>query len=200
MATQTDISREVDGRILPAPGTWLIDPVHSGVQFSVRHMMVSRLRGRFRSVSGIIRIDNVPERSSVEATVDIASLDTGDPTRDSHLLSADFFDVEHFPVARFVSVAVTPAPPFSPLQKDEWRVTGDLTIKDVTRPVEFEVELGGVAVDPWGNARTGFRAWTEIERDQFGISWNQAIEAGGFLVGKTAEIEIEIEAVRQDGA
>ncbi|MGZ7032854.1 MAG: YceI family protein, partial [Thermoanaerobaculia bacterium] len=196
MATQTDISREVDGRILPAPGTWLIDPVHSVVQFSVRHMMVSRLRGRFRSVSGIIRIDNVPERSSVEATIDIASLDTGDPTRDSHLLSADFFDVEHFSVARFVSAAVTPTPPFSPLEKDEWRVTGNLTIKDVTRPVEFELELGGVAVDPWGSARTGFRAWTEIEREQFGISWNQAIEAGGFLIGKTAEIEIEIEAVR----
>jgi polyisoprenoid-binding protein YceI len=196
MSTQTDITRTIDGQVVPVPGTWLIDPVHSGVQFSVRHMMVSRLRGRFRDVSGIIHIDEIPERSSVEATIDMASIDTGDPTRDNHLLSADFFDVEHFPLARFVSTSVVPEPLLGP---DRWAVDGDLTIRDVTRRVVLELELGGVALDPWGNVRAGFRAWTQIDREQFGISWNQAIETGGFLVGKTVDIDIEIEAVRQEG-
>ncbi len=196
--TQTEITRTIDGRELPAPGTWYIDPVHSSVQFIVRHMMVSRVRGRFRDVSGMIVIDEVPERSRVEATIDIASIDTGDPQRDSHLLSGDFFDVEHYPVARFVSRSVAPAPPYTPLDADKWQVDGELTIKGTTRPVTLELELGGAVIDPWGKPRAGFRAWTEIEREDFGLTWNQPVQ-DGFLVGKTAKIEIEVEAVRQDG-
>lgn len=197
MATQTQITRTVDGKELPVPGVWFIDPVHSEVQFTARHMMVSKVRGRFRDISGVIVIDEVPERSSVEATIVVASIDTGDETRDEHLRSSDFLDVERFPVARFTSLCVSPAAPFSPSDFDKWQLEGNLTIRDVTRVVSLEVELGGVAVDPWGKVRAGFRAWTEINREDFGITWNQTLETGGFLVGKSVQIEIEIEAVRQ---
>jgi polyisoprenoid-binding protein YceI len=199
MATQTQITRKIDGKELPIPGVWFIDPVHSEVEFSVRHMMVSKVRGRFREMSGVIVIDEVPGRSSVQASVVVASIDTGDETRDEHLRSADFLDTEHFPLARFESAWVGPAEPFYPLDIDKWRLEGNLTIRDVTRLVSLEVELGGVAVDPWGKVRAGFRAWTEIDREDFGITWNQTLETGGILVGKTVKLEIEVEAVRQAG-
>jgi polyisoprenoid-binding protein YceI len=200
MVMHSEVTRVLDGREIPAPGMWFIDPVHSEVEVVARHMMVSRVRGRFRTLSGAIVIDPIPERSSAEVTIDAASIDTGDETRDEHLRSADFLDVERFPVIRFVSVAVEPMPPLSNLDADKWQVDGDLTVRDVTRRISLELELGGAVVDPWGTARAGFVAWTEIERDEFGITWNQALEAGGFLVGKTLKVEIEIEAVRQPDA
>jgi polyisoprenoid-binding protein YceI len=198
MVTNTDILRSVNGRELPAPGSWFIDPVHSQVEVVARHMMVSKVRGRFRDLAGAIVIDEIPERSSVEVTIDAASIDTGDERRDEHLRSADFLDVERFPVIRFVSVAVEPMPPLTNLDVGAWQVDGDLTIRDVTRLISLELELGGTVVDPWGMSRAGFRAWTEIERDDWGITWNQALEAGGWLVGKTLKVDIEIEAVRQE--
>ena len=161
-------------------------------------MMVSKVRGRFRDISGAIVIDEIPERSSVEVTIDAASIDTGDERRDEHLRSADFLDVEHYSVIRFVSVAVEPMPPLTNLDVGHWQVDGDLTIRDVTRRISLELELGGTVVDPWGMPRAGFRAWTEIERDDWGITWNQALEAGGLLVGRTLKVDIEIEAVRQE--
>ena len=197
MVMHTDVTRMVDGRELPAPGTWFIDPVHSQVEVVARHMMVSKVRGRFRELSGAIVVDPIPERSSVEVTIDAASIDTGDEKRDEHLRSADFLDVERFPVVRFVSVAVEPMPPLTDLDVDRWQVEGDLTIRDVTRRITLELELGGVVIDPWGTPRAGFHALTELDRDDFGITWNQALEAGGFLVGKTLNVEVEIEAVRQ---
>jgi polyisoprenoid-binding protein YceI len=197
MVVHTDITRTVDGRELPAPGTWFIDPIHSQVEVVARHMMVSKVRGRFRELWGAVVIDPVPERSSVEVTIDAASIDTGDEKRDEHLRSADFLDVEHYPVLRFVSVAIDPMPPMTNLDVGKWQVDGDVTIRDVTRRITLELALGGTVIDPWGMARTGFQAWTELDRDDFGITWNQALEAGGFLVGKALKVEIEIEAVRQ---
>ncbi len=158
MVMNTDVVRSVNGRVLPAPGTWFIDPVHSQVEVVARHMMVSKVRGRFRDFAGAILIEEIPERSSVEVTIDAASIDTGDPGRDEHLRSADFLDVERFPVIRFVSIAVEPIPPLTNLDVGGWRVDGDLTIRDLTRPVSLELELGGTVVDPWGMPRAGFRA------------------------------------------
>jgi polyisoprenoid-binding protein YceI len=197
MVLNTEIMREVGRTRLPIPGTWFIDPVHSRVEFIARHMMVSKVRGRFRDMSGVIYIDQVPERSAVEATLDAASIDTGDEQRDNHLRSADFLDVERYPVLRFVSVSLSRIPLTEDGDSDKWQLDGELTVKDMTRPVSLEVELGGVVVDPWGNVRAGFQAWTEINREDFGITWNQALEAGGFLVGKWLKVEIEVEAVRQ---
>jgi polyisoprenoid-binding protein YceI len=158
------------------------------VQFVARHMMISKVRGRFRQFTGDIRIAEVPSESSVEVLIDAASIDTGDPDRDAHLRSPDFLDVERFPAIVFRSTTVRPV-------GDRWDVAGDLTIRDVTRLVLMNVEFCGVAVDPWGNTRAGFLATTEIDREEFSITWNQALEAGGFLVGKGVKVELDVEAV-----
>jgi polyisoprenoid-binding protein YceI len=200
MVMHGEITRTLDGRELPAPGTWFIDPVHSEVEVVARHMMVSKVRGRFSTLSGVIVIDPIPERSSAEVTIDAASIDTGDEKRDDHLRSVDFLEVEHYPVIRFVSVAVEPMPPLTNLDVGNWQVDGDLNVRDVTRRISLELALGGVVVDPWGMPRAGFVAWTEIDRDEFGITWNQTLEAGGFLVGKSLKVEVAIEAVRQADA
>jgi polyisoprenoid-binding protein YceI len=181
----------VQGREVPPPGRWAIDPVHSSLQFTVRHLMIATVRGRFRELSGTIVIGDEPRASWCEAAIRADSIDTGDAQRDEHLRSAEFLDVGRFPELRFVSTSVQP-------RRDErWEVAGDLTIRDVTRAVVLDVEYLGVAVDPWGNARAGLHADTRVDRDEFGVSWNQALEAGGFLVGKDVRIEIDVEAVLQ---
>lgn len=182
-------TRTLAGRELPAPGTYEIDPVHTSVEFVVRHLMVAKVRGRFAGFSGTVHIDEVPEESSVAGVIDATSIDTGQPDRDEHLRSADFLEVERFPELRFASTRVETG-------AETWTVTGDLTIRGVTRPVELDVEFVGGVIDPWGGQRLGFSASTEIDREDFGLTWNQPLEAGGFVVGKKVRIELEAEAVR----
>lgn len=186
--TQVVASRSVNGVDLPAPGGWKIDPSHSTVEFIGRHLMVSKVRGRFSDVEGEIHVAEDPASSSVEVTVRTDSVDSRDTQRDAHLKSADLFDVERYPTITFRSTKVEG-------DGAEWKVTGDLTIKDVTRPVVLDVEYTGVVEDPWGGQRAGFSASTEVDREDWGITWNVALEAGGWLVSKKIRIEIEVEAV-----
>jgi polyisoprenoid-binding protein YceI len=170
---------------------WNLDLAHSGVHFSVRHMVIAKVRGRFAKFGGKAAIDEHDfTRSSVEATIDAASIDTGIADRDTHLRSGDFFDVERFPALTFKSTGI------EKLGDTRYRVTGDLTIRDATREVALDVEYGGIGKDPWGNVRAGFTAKASLDRKDFGLGWNQVLEAGGVLVGERVEIEIEIEAVR----
>jgi len=169
---------------------WNIDLAHSGVHFSVRHMVISKVRGRFAKFSGSLLLD--PQdltRSSVDIRIDAASLDTGVADRDAHLRSADFLDVEKFPELAYKSQRVEKS------GEDRYRVVGELTIHGVTREVPLEVEAGGVGKDPWGNERAGFAAHAHVDRKDFGLKWNQALETGGVLVGERVDIEIELEAV-----
>jgi polyisoprenoid-binding protein YceI len=192
MDVKVEVTRVVDGREIPPPGTWIIDPTHSEVEFTVRHLMISKVRGLFRRFDGAIVIAERPEDSRVEVFIEAASIDTRDTTRDEHLRSADFLDVEHYPEIKFTSTSLRPG------DIGHWDMTGDLTVRDVTRQVLLDVEFSGATVDPWGNLRSGFEASTRIDRDQFGITWNQALEAGGFLVGKEILVEINVEAIRQN--
>jgi polyisoprenoid-binding protein YceI len=186
--TQVAATRSVNGVELPASGTWKIDPTHSMVEFVGRHLMVSKVRGRFSDIDGVIHVAENPSDSSVEVTIQTASVDSRDPQRDAHLKSAELFDVEQYPTIRFRSTKVEGA-------GAEWKVTGDVTIKDVTRPVVLDVEYTGVVADPWGGQRAGFSASTEINREDWGVNWNVALEAGGWLVSKKIRIELEVEAI-----
>jgi polyisoprenoid-binding protein YceI len=171
--------------------TWNIDPSHSDVHFSIRHMVVSKVRGRFTKVSGSLELDeNDLTRSAVEATIDASSIDTGTEKRDAHLRSPDFFDVENFPELRFRSKRI------EKVDGDRYRVVGDLTIHGVTRELAFDVEYGGRAKDPWGNERVGFVATASLDRKDYGLGWNQVLEAGGVLVGDRVEIELDVQAVK----
>jgi polyisoprenoid-binding protein YceI len=184
-------TRTVDGVELPIPGTYALDPAHSHVGFSVRHVMVSRTKGRFADFSGTVTIGEDPLDSSVEVEIQAASIDTRDETRDGHLRSPDFFDAEQFPTLTYRSTRVTPAGPGT------WTVDGELTLHGVTQPVPLTVTFEGGAKDPWGGSRIGFTAKAEIDREAYGLTWNQALETGGVLVGKQVRIDIEAEAVRQ---
>jgi polyisoprenoid-binding protein YceI len=181
-------TRNVAGVELPARGDWKIDPAHSTVEFVGRHLMVSKVRGRFTDVDGVIHVAEVPSDSSIEATINTASLDSRDPQRDAHLRSDEMFDIERYPTMTFRSTKVEGG-------GHEWKVTGDLTIRDVTRPVVLDVEYTGVVSDPWGGQRAGFSATAEVDREDWGINWNVALEAGGWLVSKKIRLEIEIEAI-----
>ena len=187
----TPITRIVDGTELPDAGAYELDASHSHVGFNVRHMMVSKTRGRFADISGRIHIGEDPLASSVEVEIQAASIDTRDESRDGHLRSPDFLDVEQHPTLTYRSTKVTP------LRHDRWQVEGDLTVRGVTRPVPLEVTFEGGAKDPWGGDRVGFTARAELDREAFGLTWNQALETGGVLVGKQVKIEIEAEAVHQ---
>lgn len=174
---------------------WNIDTSHSGINFSVRHMVFAKVRGRFAAWRGALRLDASDlTRSSVEVVIDAASIDTGVGDRDKHLRSADFFDVERFPELRFVSTRVERA------AGERYRVHGMLTIRDVSREVTLDVEHAGQAKDPWGNQRAAFTASTSLDRRDFGLKWNQALEAGGVLVGERIEIELEVQAVQAAGS
>ena len=183
-------TRTLEGVDLPSPGVWTIDPSHADVAFIGRHFLLTKVRGRFTGVQGAVRVAEDPSKSSVEVTIDTASVDSGDQARDDHLRSPDFFDVERYPTATFRSSRV------------EWdgrtgKVEGELTIRDVTRPLTLDVEYLGHARDPLGNDRAVFSASATINREDWGLTWNVALEAGGLLVSKEIRIEIEVETVRQ---
>ena len=171
---------------------WHIDPRHSMAEFSVRHMMLAKVRGRFTGVSGtIVDAAEDPKRSSVKAEIYVTTLITGDPQRDEHLRSADFFDVANYPTITFESRRVSGS-------REHFKVTGDLTIRGRTREVTLDVTFNGIGTNPQGQSVAGFTAETEINRKDFGLNWNMALEAGGVLVGDTAKLEIEVEAVKAD--
>lgn len=175
--------------------TWNIDPTHSGIHFTVRHMVISKVRGSFRQFSGTVSLDEQnPAASSVSARIETASIDTGVDQRDGHLRSPDFFDVEKFPAITFQSTKVEKS------SGNGVRVTGKLTIRDVTREIVLEAEQLGVGKDPWGNIKAAFEAKTSIDRRDFGLQWNQALETGGVLVGEKIEIGLEIQAVKAQGS
>lgn len=172
--------------------TWEIDSSHSGIHFSIRHMVIAKVRGKFTRWSGTLRLqDGDLATGQVEAVIDASSIDTGVADRDTHLKSPDFLDVAQFPEITFRSSKVDAR------DASALRVTGELTIHGVTREVVLDAEATGRAKDPWGNERIGFAAKTAIDRKDFGLSWNQVLEAGGLLVGDRLTIEIEVEAVRQ---
>lgn len=168
-------------------GTWNIDPSHSAVEFSVRHL-VGKVRGQFKSFSGTIEVGENPLASRVEASIDLASVDTGDEKRDAHLRSPEFFDVENNPTMSFRSTEVR-------ANGDGYTVVGDVSLRGVTRSVELDLEFNGISPDPWGGIRAGYTATTELSRKDFGLEWNMALEAGGFMVGDKVKVTLEIEAV-----
>ena len=170
--------------------TWDIDIAHSSVGFSVRHLVISRVHGRFDRWAGSLTLDEAhAERSQIEAHIETASIDTHEPKRDEHLRSPEFLDTAKHPEITFRSATVEKT------GTDRYRMVGDLTIVGVTRPVALEVEALGHVKDPWGAERVGFTARATIDRRDFGLNWNQALEAGGVLVGEKVEVSIEVEAV-----
>ena len=187
--TQTiELTRTVDGHSVPATGSWTVDQAHSTVEFVARHLMVTKVRGRFSEYDAAITIAERPEDSKVDVTIQAASITTGDPGRDGHLTSADFLDMEQYPTITFASKTVRSA------GASTWEVDGDLTVHGVTNPVTLAVEFGGVATDPWDNTKAFFSASTEFDRDSFGLTWNQPLAGGGVLVGKKVRVELEIQA------
>jgi polyisoprenoid-binding protein YceI len=184
-------TRVVEGLETPGVGTWRFDHAHTIIGAVARHMMVTKVRGRFTQFDGTIHIADRPEDSWVEVVIQAASIDTGVAQRDDHLRSPDFMDVEEFPQITFrsTSVDLTGGP--------EFRVTGDFTIRGTTRPVVLDAEYLGVVRDHTGGVRAGFSAKAELDREDFGMTWNMALEAGGVLVGKKLQIEIEVEAILQ---
>lgn len=176
---------------LPDSGTWSLDPAHSSIEFVARHLMVTKVRGGFGNFTGTIEIADNPTESIINIEVDMASVVTGSADRDGHLKSADFFDVENHPQMKFVSNSIIE-------KSDGYQVTGDLTVKGVTKPMILDVEFLGVMTDPWGNAKAAFSASGEVNREDWGLTWNAPLEAGGVLVSKTAKIEIEAQAARAE--
>ena len=172
--------------------TWTIDPAHAEIGFAVRHLMIATVRGRFGAVSGTVTVDEEnPHNSKVEVTVDVNSIDTRQEMRDNHLRSADFFDVENHPTMHFLSKRIEGD------VHGEFRVVGDLTIRGVTREAALTASLEGRTRDPWGNERAGFSATGKINRRDFGLNWNQALETGGVMVGDEVKLTIDVELVHQ---
>jgi polyisoprenoid-binding protein YceI len=170
---------------------WTIDPTHSSIQFSARHMVITKVRGQFKSYRGSIELDeNDLARSSVNVEIDAASIDTAEPKRDGHLKASDFLDVEQFPTLSYRSSSIVKK------GEDTYEVKGDLTLHGVTRPVTLVAEFQGQVKDPWGGQRIAFGAKTSILREDFGLKWNQLLETGGALVGSKIEIDLEVQAVK----
>jgi polyisoprenoid-binding protein YceI len=189
--TSTPAIRSVDGVALPAAGRYVLDPTHTRIGFVARHLMVTKVRGHFGQFEGSITIGEDVASSTAEATMQAVSIETGTPDRDKHLRSGDFLEVEKYPTVSFANARV--------LSRDgtDLVVAGDLTIKGVTREVTLDVELDGVVKDPFGNQKIAVTARTEIDREDFGMTWNVALETGGVLVSKKVTIEIEAQAVLQ---
>src|SRR5690606_32722907 len=171
-------------------GTWVLDPSHSEVTFSVRHMMISKVRGSFGVKSATLVAPENPLDAKVTASVDVASVDTNDEGRDGHLRSPDFFDAETFPTMEFVSTGAR-------VESGDFFIDGDLTIRGTTKPVSFEFEFGGFGQDPYGNYKAGASATTTINREDFGLTWNAALETGGVLVGKDVTINLDLQGALQ---
>jgi polyisoprenoid-binding protein YceI len=184
-------TRDFDGLQIPAPGTYLLDAAHKRVGFVVRHLMVSKVRGQFAEATATITIAENPLESSVTAEIQTASVHTGQADRDNHLRTGDFFEAEKYPTMEYRSTGI------KSWDGNEFVLTGELTIKDVTRPVDLLVEFEGVGRSPYGFDVFGFSATAEIDREDWGLTYNQALEAGGVLIGRTVKIEIEGEAIRQ---
>lgn len=180
-----------------AATTWAIDPAHTSVEFSVKHMMFTTVRGRFTKVTGtIVAAEGAPDDSRVEIAIEAASIDTGVADRDTHLRSADFLDVEPFPSITFTSRRIEGA---HAKAGDRFKVVGDLTIRGKAIEVVLDAVFEGTGKDPWGNEKAGFSASTTIDRRQWGLTWNQALETGGLLVANTLKINLEVQAVRAAG-
>ena len=178
-----------------AATTWQIDASHSSVEFAVKHMMFTTVRGRFKDVKGTITVDDQdPNNSRVDVEIGAASIDTGSADRDAHLRSADFLDVENHPTITFRSKRIEGA---AKKEGDKFRLTGDLTIRGTTMEVTLDSEFEGTGKDPWGGTRAGSRATGRIDRRDWGLKWNQALETGGILVANELKIEIEVQAVKQ---
>ncbi len=189
--TEHTTLRTFEDLAVPQAGTYEIDPSHSVVEFVVRHRGLAKVRGRFNDFRGTIEIGEDPADSRVDVSIDASTVDTRDEGRDQHLRSADFLDAASHPTLEFHSSAVR-------RHGDDWVLDGELTIRGVTRPVALQLEFEGATQDPWGMYRIGASATTEVNREDFGLNWNQALEAGGFLVGKQVRIELSVEAVRKE--
>jgi polyisoprenoid-binding protein YceI len=183
-------TRTWEGLTIPAAGTFNLDAAHTRIGFWAKHMMVSKVRGHFGEFSGSVTIAENPLESSAALTIQAATIETGTPDRDGHLRSDDFLAAEKYPEVTFRSTRVVGH------SGDEFRVLGDLTIRDVTKEVELKVEFGGAGTSPYGMEVFGFSISTEFDREDFGLTWNMALEAGGVLVGKKVKVEIEGEAIR----
>ncbi|RST09357.1 polyisoprenoid-binding protein [Streptomyces sp. WAC05374] len=181
----------VDPALAALTGTYTIDPSHSGIGFAARHAMVTNVRGAFTEYEGTLDLDGAdPAASSASIDVTIASIDTGSTDRDTHLRSADFFDAEQFPLMTFRSTSA------EALGGTDYRITGDLTIKGVTKPITIDLEFNGAAKDPFGNERVGFEGKAELLRSEWGLTWNAALETGGVLVSDKIKLTFEISAIK----
>ncbi len=187
--TTTSAIRTIGGTQLPAPGVWTVDPSHAEVGFVGRHLMLTKVRGRFTGLDAIVTIGEQPEDSTIEATIDMTSVSTGDQSRDDHLRSPDFFDVDNWRTAAYRSTNIT-------WSGREGTMTGDLTIKGVAHPLTLEVEYLGYVRDPWDNDRVIFDATGSINREDWGLSWNMVLETGGLLVSKEITLELHVELIR----
>jgi polyisoprenoid-binding protein YceI len=168
---------------------WNIDSTHSGVHFVARHMVITKVRGSFKAFEGTLELDEADlTRSKIHVKIDAGSIDTAEARRDAHLKSPDFLDVEKFPALVFESKSLKKS-------GDDYLITGDLSLHGVTKEVTLKAEVGGQGKDPWGNQRTAFSATTSINREDFGLKWNQVLEAGGVLVGTKIDIELDVQAV-----
>ncbi|MGH2754852.1 MAG: YceI family protein [Actinomycetota bacterium] len=190
--TTAEQDRKIGGHELPAPGTWTADPAHSSVEVVAKHMMVTKVRGRVGEVSITAEIDADPTKSSVVAILKAGTLSTSNEQRDGHLMSEDFLDVERFPEITFRSRSL------EHIAGDRWKASGDLSIRDITRPVDLDIEFGGVVRSPFGHDVAVFSATGVVHREDFGMTWNQTLETGGVLVSKTAKVEIEAQLVRSE--
>lgn len=184
-------SRTWNGVQFPSAGTWVLDPAHTTVEFEARHLMVAKVKGRFGEFEGSLHIAEDPRQSSTAVTIKAASIDTRTQQRDDHLRSPDFLEVDVYPELTFTSTGVEHD------GGEDWKIRGDLTIHGVTKPVILKTEYNGQTGDPFGGQRAFFSAETKIDREEWGLTWNQALETGGWLVGKEIKITIEIEAVLQ---
>jgi polyisoprenoid-binding protein YceI len=190
--TATPGVRVVGGRQVPEVRSYAIDPAHAAFEFVARHLM-AKTRGKFSGVSGVATIAEVAEESTLEIEIDATSIDTGDETRDAHLRSGDFFGVEDHPTISFRSTGIRPGD-----GESSWKIDGDLTIRGISRPITVDVEFLGGAIDPWGNQRIGFSGVVpEVNREDWGLTWNTPLETGGFLLSKSVRLEIEAELVRK---
>jgi polyisoprenoid-binding protein YceI len=193
MSTETvdqAITEVVDGRVVPAPGTYVLDKAHTEIGFVARHLMVTKVRGSFTDFEGTIEVAENPTDSKVNVEVRMASVTTDDETRDGHLRTNDFFDVDNYPTMTFTSTKIEPA-------GDNWKLTGDLSLRGVTKPITLDFEFNGGFKDDYFGSRVGFSASGEINRQDFGVSFNKALDGGGVVVGDKVRIEIEAEATLQ---
>jgi polyisoprenoid-binding protein YceI len=182
---------ETERGIVRVPtGTWNVDPAHSSVEFEVKHMMIATVRGRFRKFEGTLVAAEDYHDSRARGSVEVASIDTNEPLRDEHLRSPEFFDAERYPEMRFESTRV------EHVRGGTYEVAGDLTIKDVTREIRLEATVQGAGEDPWGNERVGVSVRGAIDRNEFGLTWQQRLASGGFLVGEEVRILLDVSAVR----